>query len=48
MRRRLLAATAAALIALGVASLTVEQTSTSGRGVCTAPGTITHSQSTQH
>lgn len=33
MRRRLVAATAAVLLALGVAGVTVEPTLTSGRGV---------------
>jgi hypothetical protein len=33
MRRRIAAASAAVLLALAVASLTVEQTATTGRGV---------------
>ena len=45
MRRRIAAATAAVLLTLGAAALSVEQTATTGRGVITGAA---HSQTTQH
>lgn len=47
MRRRLLAATAAVLLALGVAAMAVEQTTSSGRGIRSDVRT-THSQPIEH